>query len=119
MHWGHLPDRQELREEVHRFDPAIPIERAFMPPASWYTDPRFAALERTAVFGRNWLPAARLDQLREPGAYVTGCVAGMPWMLVRGEDGVLRGFHNSCRHKGREVVTGGGVAGDALVCGYH
>jgi choline monooxygenase len=38
---------------------------------------------------------------------------------VRGDDGALRGFHNSCRHKGREVVTGRGTADGALICGYH
>lgn len=117
--WPALAERAELRAEVARFDPELPIERAFTPPGSWYVDPRFFALDRQAVFGANWLYACRLDQLESPGAYAAGCVAGLPWVVVRGDDGQLRGYHNSCRHKGREVVTGSGVAAGALVCGYH
>jgi choline monooxygenase len=112
-------ERDDLRHEVARFDAAAPIERAWTPPGSWYTDPRFHALDRRAVFGRNWLAACRADQVANAGAYATGCTAGIPWVVVRGEDGALRGFHNSCRHKGREVVTGTGQAAGALVCGYH
>ncbi len=33
------PDR--LRAELSRFDPALPIERAWTPPASWYVRPYF------------------------------------------------------------------------------
>jgi choline monooxygenase len=112
-------DRGDLIAEVARFDADEPIERAWTPPGSWYVDPRFYSLDRRAVFGHSWMPACRLDQLAEPGAYVTGCIAGMPWVVVRAPDGTVRGFHNSCRHKGREVVTGAGVIADALVCGYH
>jgi len=120
MIWpSRLGDREDLGAEVARFDGEAPIERAWTPPGSWYTDARFYSLERRAVFGANWLPACRVDQVAEAGAYASGCVAGIPWVVVRGEDGALRGFHNSCRHKGREVVTGSGAAGAALVCGYH
>jgi phenylpropionate dioxygenase-like ring-hydroxylating dioxygenase large terminal subunit len=107
-----------LRREVLRFDPEIPIERAWTPPASWYTDAEIHHLEQRAVFAQSWLAVARLEQLARPGQFVSGCVAGMPWVVVRGADGELRAFHNVCRHKGREVVRGSGQA-DELVCGYH
>ncbi len=107
-----------LRDEIDRFDPTLPIEEAWMPPASWYTDPAFFALERRAVFGRTWQPVARVAEVPNPGDYVSGCLAGEPWVVVRTEDGSVRAFHNVCRHKGREVVTGCGNAQE-LVCGYH
>jgi choline monooxygenase len=111
-------DADELREEILRFDPAIPIEEAWFPPKSWYLEPRFAALERRALWARSWQPACRLEDLAQPGSYSAGCTAGEPWVVTRGEDGEIRAFANACRHKGREVVTGCGK-GDALVCGYH
>ena len=120
MRWSTLPfDEAPLRGEIARFDATAPIERAHTPPASWYVDPRFHELDRRAVFGASWLHACRADEVAAPGAYVAGCVAGLPWLVVRGADGVLRAFHNSCRHKGREVVVGRGVAPELLVCGYH
>jgi len=108
----------ELAAEVHRFDPSIPIERAWTPPSSWYVAPEFYELERRAVFARSWQPVARLVQVANTGDYVAGCLASEPWLVVRDGDGELRGFHNTCRHKGREVVTGTGNA-QKLVCGYH
>jgi choline monooxygenase len=115
LRWGGAP----VRAEIERFDPELPVERSHMPPSSWYLDARVAELERRAVFGSSWLAVGRAADVAAPGAYVSGCLAGIPWVVVRGRDGTLRGLHNSCRHKGREVVTGAGVAEDALVCGYH
>jgi choline monooxygenase len=107
-----------LRDLVARFDPSIPIERASTPPAGWYTDPAIYELERRAVFGRAWQPVAQLTDLTEPGAYASGCSVGEPWVVLRDDEGALRAFSNTCRHKGREVVQGSGRA-ETLVCGYH
>ena len=54
-----------MHADPRQFDPAVPIERASTPPASWYTDPMFLALERDRVFRRSWQPAGRLEQLVE------------------------------------------------------
>lgn len=112
------PVSDYLRREIARFDPEVPIERAWMPPASWYTDPEFLAIEERAVFQRTWQPAVRATDVADPGSYASGCIGGMPWVVVRDELGELRAHHNVCRHKGREVVTGAGRAA-RLVCGYH
>ena len=92
-----------VAELVRRYDPSLPLEDASTPPAAWYTDPRIAALERRTVFARTWQFAARLDQLRGPGDYVTCEIAGEPILVVRGDDGVLRGFFNVCRHHAAAV----------------
>ena len=111
-------DRALLERELARFDPEPPIERAWTPPSSWYTSPEIHALELESVLAATWQPVARIERLREPGDYVSGCLFGEPWVVVRGEDGELRAFHNTCRHKGREVVQGSGNS-PQLVCGYH
>jgi phenylpropionate dioxygenase-like ring-hydroxylating dioxygenase large terminal subunit len=109
---------RSLEKKVTAFDPDMPIARAWTPPSSWYTDDDIHALELTHVFGRSWQPVARTAELPERGSYVAGCFASEPWVVVRGADDVLRAFFNTCRHKGREVVTGRGCAAE-LVCGYH
>ena len=43
-----------MRAELFRFDPTVPIERAFTPPASWYQRPEFLELERERVFRKTW-----------------------------------------------------------------
>ena len=107
-----------IRRQIGRFDPTAPIASATMPPSSWYTSTDIADWERQRIFQRAWHPVVRVAELEQPGAYRSGCIAGMPWVVVRDHSGTLRAFHNVCRHKGREVVTGSGIA-DLLVCGYH
>jgi Rieske 2Fe-2S family protein len=38
---------------------------------------------------------------------------------VRGDDGVLRGFHNICRHRGVHILEGRGAAPRGISCFYH
>ena len=56
--------------------------------------------------------------LAENGSYVARTLAGVPLVAVRGDDGVVRAFHNSCRHRGMMLAQGSGTA-RAFVCPYH
>lgn len=104
---------------VARYDPALPLEAASTIPASWYVDPRIHAVERDTTFARNWQFAARADQVREPGQYATCEIAGEPIVVVRGDDGVLRGFFNVCRHHAAAVMTDPQGCARNLRCPYH
>ena len=102
------------------YDPGAPLERASTIPAAWYLDPRILELERRAVFGRSWQPAARVEQLRRPGQFVSSeTAAGEPIVVVRGTDGVLRAFFNVCRHHAAAVVTDAEGCAQTLRCPYH
>jgi len=108
-----------LTELIDDYDPALPLAEASTSPSSWYIDPRVLELEERTVFARNWQLVARLDQLREPGCYVTTEVAGEPIVVVRGEDGVVRGFFNVCRHHAAAVMTEPQGCAKNLRCPYH
>lgn len=95
-----------------------PLERAETIPSAWYVDPAFHALDRVAVFGRSWQAVADLGRLERPGDHAVATVAGDPVIVVRGADGVLRGFYNVCRHRGGPLATCDGSA-RALRCQYH
>ena len=56
--------------------------------------------------------------LPDPGSYVARSAAGTPLVVVRGNDGIVRGFRNACRHRGMQVAQGSGCA-KVLVCSYH
>lgn len=108
-----------LAELLAEYDPQLPLEEASTIPASWYIDPRVLELERKTTFARTWQLAARADQVREPGQYVTCEIAGEPILVVRGEDGVLRGFFNVCRHHAAAVMTQAQGCAKNLRCPYH
>jgi choline monooxygenase len=108
-----------IRELVSSYDPTTPLAAASTIPSSWYLDSEIAALERRSVFSYSWQFAARLEQLAQPGNYVTCDVAGEPIVIVRGDDGVLRGFFNVCRHHAAAVMTGSCGQAQHLRCPYH
>jgi choline monooxygenase len=60
-----------------------------------------------------------VDQLEKPGQFVTANVAGEPIVVVRGNDSVLRGFFNVCRHHAAAVVTEPCGQASILHCPYH
>jgi choline monooxygenase len=108
-----------LNNIVESYNPNAPLAEAFTPPSSWYTDWRLLELEQRTVFSRSWQMSGRAKQLREPGQYITGEVVGEPILLVRGRDGVLRGFYNVCRHHAAAVVPESQGKLDHLRCPYH
>ena len=87
-------------------------------PWSWYEDPGIARRERDRIFKRSWQYAGRREELTAPGSYAATHVGGLPVVLTRDRDDVLRAFANVCRHRGAIVATGAGERG-TLQCPYH
>jgi choline monooxygenase len=104
---------------LRQYDPSLPLAEASTIPSSWYIDERVLALEKRTTFSRSWQLVARVDQVREPGQYVTAEIAGEPVLVVRGDDGVLRGFFNVCRHHAAAVMTEPAGRAANLRCPYH
>lgn len=100
-------------------DTAAKIQAPESLPASWYGDPALWQKERRAIYGASWNLIARADQLAEPGSYVANDIAGWPIFVLRGRDGVLRAFHNVCRHRAAAMVPDGEGRCDVLRCRYH
>lgn len=89
-------------------------------PARCYTDPETWAHERTRIFAASWQVLTHEDRLRAPGETLATTLAGWPLLLVRGEDGVLRGFHNVCRHRAGPLCWDGTTERNTtLQCRYH
>src|SRR5580693_4681684 len=103
---GRIPTMPTSIEHIlSSYNDCAPLSQASTIPAAWYTDPRIAELERLSVFSKTWQLVARTDQVRSPGQFVRATIAGEPIVVVRGNDGVVRGFYNVCRHHAAAVVT--------------
>lgn len=117
-------DRAEFVSVVHRLLDFVDrrattlAAEAFVNVASEYTDPGRWALERSRLFGSLPLVAGFGCELAAPGAYAARELAGVPVLLVRGEDGSVRAFLNVCRHRGSRVASGCGTS-KRFVCPFH
>jgi choline monooxygenase len=108
-----------LRDKLSRFDPELPLEQAHTIPSEWYFDPEIHAAECRAVFGATWQAVGRTDQLTGAGSYFTCCVAGEPILVVRDTEGLVRAFHNVCRHRAAQVMNEPAGTATRLRCRYH
>lgn len=97
--------------EEARVVPPIPIGR--------YTDPTFHRLEQERLFGRTWLFVGHESEWPDPGSYRSTTRSGAPIVVVRGQDGVVRAFYNSCRHRGAPVTRDECGTARRLTCQYH
>jgi nitrite reductase/ring-hydroxylating ferredoxin subunit len=88
-------------------------------PASRYTSRTWEALEFERLWTRVWQIACTVDCLANPGDYWEYRVGPISILIVRGEDGELRAFQNTCRHRGNLLLTGSGSGLDQLRCRYH
>jgi len=61
----------------------------------------------------------RLDQVREAGQFFTVDVNEEPLLIVRSEDGKLRGFYNVCRHHAAAVEPQASGCAKQFRCPYH
>jgi len=89
-------------------------------PGSAYTDPLAFAVEQERIFERAWTCVALAADLDAPGAFRTVTVGRESVVLVRGRDGLVRGFLNVCRHRGARVCAEpSGQLRRNLQCPYH
>ncbi len=87
-----------------------------------YISPKFFALERDRIFRRSWLNLGRVEELPAPGDYVVREIAicNASILLMRGQDGVIRGFHNVCSHRGNKLAwSAKGACRGYLTCNFH
>ncbi|MDE0390513.1 MAG: aromatic ring-hydroxylating dioxygenase subunit alpha [Rhodospirillales bacterium] len=84
-----------------------------------YTCETALADEIAALFRQRPLPLAFGCEIAEPGDYLTLDIAGVPVLLIRDDDGTVRGLLNTCRHRGARLLDGAGRVGKAFACPYH
>lgn len=88
-------------------------------PREAYLSDEFMRRENERLFARRWVFAAFAHELAEPGDLQPVTVGGQPLVLIRGRDGVLRGFHNACAHRGAKLFNEPACAKRTLTCPYH
>lgn len=88
-------------------------------PQALYNAPEAFEFDMHACFGTGWLAVGFECEVSKPGSYVSQLVGNWPVLITRDRDGVLRAFHNSCRHRGSVLCPRGAGAAPRIVCPYH
>ena len=101
-------------------DDHIDIDNAWTVPAPYYTSEEIFEVEKEKFFANSWVCVAHGSEVAEKNAYITRELIGENLVIVRGRDGVLRGFYNVCPHRGHQLLSeGAGKAKNVITCPYH
>ncbi|KAK8016912.1 hypothetical protein PG993_015101 [Apiospora rasikravindrae] len=101
----HIPYDLEKRAILHRYQAFFLVGR----------NEAKLALRRT----QRWMMIAHASHFPKPGDYRTYTVASIPLLVIRGPDGILRAFHNVCRHRAYTVARKPCGSSLRLACKYH
>ncbi len=93
----------------------------FLSLPSWlYRDEEFFAHEAEKVFRPSWQIVCHVNDIPKPGDYHTFDFLNESIIALRGDDGVVRAFHNVCRHRAARLLDGpSGNCRLRMTCPYH
>ncbi len=84
-----------------------------------FADEQIYRQELEQIFARCWLYLGHETQLPNPHDYFTTTMGEDPVIVTRDQDGHLRAFHNSCRHRGMTVCPTDAGHARVFRCPYH
>ena len=110
-----FPQTINVSESLH----SISSLRTMMAPWT-YTNEEFLELEIDTLFKHEWLLAGHISALKNNGDYLTFDALGERVIIIKGNDGEVRGFHNVCRHRGSRLSREPqGSFRNSIVCPFH
>lgn len=90
-------------------------------PVEPYISKEYFEKERNLVFSKVWLNVGREEQIPNAGDYFVKelAVCKTSLIVVRGNDGIVRAFHNMCAHRGNQLVWDDKGSCRAFMCKFH
>lgn len=81
----------------------------------------FFEQETKQIFERAWLLVAREEEIPEPGSFVVKDITPtkVNALITRSANGKVQAFHNTCSHRGSQVVYATEGRQSRFTCPYH
>lgn len=111
--------RSDMEYEFNRTAPPEGFPAFHDIPVGRHIRDDFYELEQEHLWTKTWVIAGRVEDIPEPGDYFVFKDLGVPLVVVRGTDGVIRCFYNTCQHRGAPVVRDDAGSARRLRCQYH
>src|SRR6476620_12531475 len=92
-------DSAQVSETLRR------LEQATMLPPAAFTDQAVLDWELEEIFCAGWICVGHVSQVSEPGRFLMREIGRDSVIVIGGEDGRPRAFHNVCRHRGSRLIN--------------
>ncbi len=88
-------------------------------PQPYFVSAEVFAKEQATIFSAEWVYVGHQSQIAASGDYFVQEVAGESLIVVRDQQGTIRGFYNVCRHRGTRLCEEPRGHAGAIQCPYH
>ncbi len=88
-------------------------------PRELYVSDEAFAFDTQVMLKSVWLYACTIAHVKAPGDFFVFEVGSNAIIIVRGRDGAVRAFWNSCRHRGARLCLDQRGRAPRLICPYH
>ncbi len=88
-------------------------------PRDLYVSDAAFAFDTNAMLKSVWLYACTVAHVKSPGDYFLFELGSNSIIIVRGRDGGIRAFWNSCRHRGAQLCSAQRGRMPRIMCPYH
>src|SRR5690348_215290 len=93
-----------VRQIVEDCDSCLrPVKDAEILPAAAYVSEEFWEFEKQAIFGREWLAIAHVNEIPNIGDHIPLKVNDEPVIVTRDEDNRVRVLSSICQHRGHPM----------------
>ena len=109
-----------LNKPLDQWEPGDPEQAHALPSRYYYYDEGVFRQEIEAIFYPAWHFAGHRAEVAEAGDFIKVDVFDQSVVVVRGDDGVVRAFHNVCQHRGTRLIDERRGKIDSVIrCPYH
>ena len=84
-----------------------------------YVSDEILTEEKNRIFNKCWIYVGHSSEVKNPGDFQSRNVAGRPIIFCRTQNGKIRCFLNTCRHRGAIVCTERSGNARGFRCVYH
>jgi len=96
-----------------------PEDRYGLPNWTYFSSSLFE-VEAEKLFRQHWQLVCHESDVANVGQFITFDLVNERALIIKGKDGIVRAFHNLCRHRGSRVVAEErGICKSAMVCPFH
>jgi Rieske 2Fe-2S family protein len=88
-------------------------------PREFYSGQAVYLADLDRLWRSGWLFAGHSCEIPKPGDFFTVEIDADSILVIRGDDGAIRGMHNVCRHRGSLISTESAGHVTRFVCPYH
>lgn len=108
-----MPDAGVVQRLLAAYRPGFSL------PGPFYTSAGMLQADLDAVFAADWVFACNVAEIPRPGDYLTLAIGATSVIVLRGHDGRVQAWHNTCRHRGSRLCLQETGHVHRLVCPYH